>query len=197
MAPLWDLCGSAVDDSCPNPALLTVTLMFNPILTVSSFSSPSRSVGHEYPKVCLLDRIIPPFQSHGGQFFNHKKTHSMDLLLSCLDSFIFLFFLTPFSLLFFVSLGLYKMQRSTQSKSSSAALPWLSVKHAHEHHPGLLELRLRKYLCILGNRPELMFTAGIYTSFEIFEIQPQVLHFWVRNKERQWSDNKLQQPFLE
>lgn len=59
-APLCDLCVSALVDSCPGPAPLRSTLMSNPILTVSSFSPRSRSASHEYPKVCLLDRIIPP-----------------------------------------------------------------------------------------------------------------------------------------
>lgn len=97
-APLCDLCVSALVDSCPGPALLRSTLMSNPILTVSSFSPRSRSASHEYPKVCLLDRIIPPFQSRWGQFFSHKKTHSMDLLRSRFVSLAFLCSLTPFCL---------------------------------------------------------------------------------------------------
>lgn len=73
-APLCDLCVSALVNSCPGPALLRSTLMSNPILTVSSFSPRSRSASHEYPKVCLLDRIIPsPFQSHWGTILQPQK----------------------------------------------------------------------------------------------------------------------------
>lgn len=97
-APLCDLCVSALVDSCPGPALLRSTLMSNPILAVSSFSPRSRSASHEYPKVCLLDRIILPFKATGGQFFSHKKTHSMDLLRSRFVSLAFLCSLTPFCL---------------------------------------------------------------------------------------------------
>lgn len=71
--PLWDLCVSAAVDSCPGPALLGFTLMFNPILTVSSFSPRSRSASHEYPKVCLLDRIIPLFKATGDNNSTTKK----------------------------------------------------------------------------------------------------------------------------
>lgn len=72
-APLCDLCVSALVDSCPGPALLRSTLMSNPILTVSSFSPRSRSASHEYPKVCLLDRIIPPFKAAGDNSSATKK----------------------------------------------------------------------------------------------------------------------------
>lgn len=72
--PLWDLCVSALVDSRPSPALLRLTLMFNPILTVSSFSPPSRSASHEYPKVCLLDRIIPLFKATGDDSSATKNT---------------------------------------------------------------------------------------------------------------------------
>lgn len=72
--PLWDLCVSALVDSCPGPALLRFTLMFNPILTVSSFSPRSRSASHEYPKVCLLDRIIPLFKATGDNSSATKNT---------------------------------------------------------------------------------------------------------------------------
>lgn len=63
ITPLWDLCVSAMANSYPSPALLRFTLMFNPILAMSSFSPRSCSASHEYPKVCLLDRIIPPFKA--------------------------------------------------------------------------------------------------------------------------------------
>lgn len=72
-APLCDLCVSALVDSCPGPALLRSTLMSNPILTVSSFSPRSRSASHEYPKVCLLDRIILPFKATGDNSSATKK----------------------------------------------------------------------------------------------------------------------------
>lgn len=64
---------SAVADSRPSPVLFASTLMFNPILTVSSFSPPSRSAGHEYPKVHLLDRIIPSFKATGDDSLVTKK----------------------------------------------------------------------------------------------------------------------------
>lgn len=124
---LWYLCVSALVDLCPSPVLLRSTLMFNPILTVSSFSPRSRSASHEYPKVCLLDRIILLFKASGDNS-STTKTHSMDLLLSRFVSSAF--FYSP-SL--FVPLGCYQTHWSTRSSSSSAALHRLLGTHKHQH----------------------------------------------------------------
>lgn len=108
--PLWDLCVFALVDSCPSPTLLRFSLMFNPILTVSFFSPRNRSASHEYPKVCLLDRIIPLFKATGDDSSATKKHTqwifcSLALFLSGLHSLSL-----PHSLLLppvFVPLGLY------------------------------------------------------------------------------------------
>lgn len=91
--PLGDLCGSPLVDSCSSPALLRLTLMFNPILAVSSFSPQSCSAGHEYPKVCLLDRIIPLFKATGNDSSAAKNTLN-ESLLSCFVSLSFLYSLS-------------------------------------------------------------------------------------------------------
>lgn len=95
--PLGDLCVSALADSCLSPALLTFTLMFNPILTVSSFSQWSRSASHEYPKVRLLDRIIPLFKATGDDSSATKK-HTQWIFCSFALFLWLSFTLTPFCL---------------------------------------------------------------------------------------------------
>ncbi len=103
--PLWDLCVSALVDSCSSPALLRFTLMFNPILTVSSFSPRSRSASHEYPKVCLLDRIIPLFKATGDDSSATKNTLNGSSALShCFSGFPLLSLSLPSV---FVPLGFY------------------------------------------------------------------------------------------
>lgn len=118
--PLGDLCVSALVDSCPSPALLTFTLMFNPILTVSSFSPRSRSTSHEYPKVCLLDRIIPLFKATGDD--SPQETHSMDLLLTRFVSLAFLY-----------------------SHSLLSLSPWAFTKHIDPPDRGVHLLRFIEY----------------------------------------------------
>lgn len=103
--PLCDLCVSALVDSCPSPALLGFTLMFNPILTVSSFSPRSRSASHEYPKVCLLDRIIPLFKATGDDSSATENTLNGSSALSLCFSLFPLLSLSLPSV--FVPLGFY------------------------------------------------------------------------------------------
>lgn len=69
VTPFWGFCAPALVDSSP-----ALTLMFNPILTVSFFGSKNRSASHEYPKVCLLDRIIPPFKATMDDSLATKNT---------------------------------------------------------------------------------------------------------------------------
>lgn len=88
--PFWDLCVFALVDSCPSPTLLRFTLMFNPILTVSFFSPRNRSASHEYPKVCLLDRIIPLFKATGDDSSATKNTlNGSSALLLCFFAFLY------------------------------------------------------------------------------------------------------------
>lgn len=126
--PLTPLCFFLVD-SRPSPALLWFTLMFNPILTVSSFSPRSRSASHEYPKVCLLDRIIPLFKATGDNSSATKNTLNGSSALSlCFFRFPLLSLSLPSV---FVPLGFYQTHWSTRSGSSSAALHRLLDTRTH------------------------------------------------------------------
>ena len=125
-----------------SPVLLTFTLMFNPILTVSSFSPPSRSASHEYPKVCLLDRIIPLFKATGD---NSSATENTLNGSSALSLCFFRFPLLSLSLpSVFVPLGFYQTHWSTRSGSSSAAplrlLDTQTHTHAHTSLSGVLSI---------------------------------------------------------
>lgn len=63
-------------------------LMFNPILTVSSFTLQSCLASHEYPKVRLLDRIIPPFKANEGDSSATKNAlNGSFALLLCFSHF--------------------------------------------------------------------------------------------------------------
>lgn len=84
------------------------------------------SLHHEYPKGLFPSQDYPVFQTHWGQFFSHK-TCSLDLLLSCFISFIFLYSCVSLSLL---SLSLWVFTKHTDPPSWTVHL--LLFKHAHQ-----------------------------------------------------------------
>lgn len=94
-------------NSCSCPAILRFTLIFNLILTVSSFSLQICWASHEYPKVCLFDRIIPLSKPTGDNYSVTKK-HTQWIFFSHAGflTFIYSFFSV------FVSFCLFKLFRN-------------------------------------------------------------------------------------